>query len=133
MQALVGDRRQNRLGLWRDISVAFNAKEVCRTAFVDVFLFLRVQIDGAGVSQLFGFGKGEQACCIVAADFDGARSLGSGAVVVPADHHIDRLESILEVGTYRSHEHQKQVFVCGLHADFRAHADEQRTNVKSVF
>ena len=86
------------------------------TAFVDVFLFLRIKVDGAGVAELLRFGEEKQAGSIVTADLHRTRTLRSGAVEVAADHHIDRLETILEVRTHRSHEHQQQVFVGGLHA-----------------
>ena len=111
LQALVRNGRENGVGLRGHEGLALDTEEVCRTAFVDVLLFLCIEIDRALVTELLCFSERKKGRRVVTADLDRARTLRSGAVVVTADHHVDRFEAVLEVRTDRGHEHEERIFI----------------------
>jgi hypothetical protein len=68
-QALVRDGGQDGSGLRSDIRIVLDAEEVGSTTFVHVFLFLGIQIELTGITQIVRFLVGTQAGCIVTTYF----------------------------------------------------------------
>ncbi len=77
-----------------------------------------------------GFLAGVERCGVIAADLDGACSLGSHAVIITRDADFCGLETTLEVRTYRSGEHDYHVILGGAYADLGGCADLERTDVE---
>ena len=131
-QALVGDAGQDGGRLRGDVDTVLDGEEVGGAGFVDIFLFLGVQVELAGVlAAVASLGVGPERSGVVATDLVDTGSEGSRTVILAGDDVGVGLEAALEVGSHGGYEDEEEVLVGGFHAHGDAGADEQRTQVEA--
>ena len=98
-----------------DVSIILHTEEVSSASFVDILLFLSVEIELASVvAAVASFGVSLEGSGVVATDFVDTGAERSGTVVVASDDVRISLETALEIRSNGSYEDEEQVFVNGL-------------------
>ena len=100
-KALVGDRRQHRLRLRRDVLAVLDAEEVAGAALLDVLMLGRIEIHHARITHLMCLFARHDAGRIVAADFHVARTARCRTVLFTVDDDLHRFDAALEISAHR--------------------------------
>ena len=129
-QTHIGDRRQNRTRVGRYVLALLDTEEVGRATLLDILTLGSVQIEHIGKALVVRLNTRVDRCGIVTARLDVTRTLRCSAVVVAVDHHVNRLETTLEVGAHGRRKDDQRVLLGGTNAQLRAGADQQRTQVE---
>jgi hypothetical protein len=94
------------------VGVVFNPKEIGRSAFIDIFLLLSVEIYSRGKALFMGFRYGIHAGCIITTHLQMSGSQRGSAVSISADQHIYRFKSGFEIGSNGHYKNQEGIFFC---------------------
>ena len=129
-QAHIGDRRQDRTREGSNVLTLLDTEEVGSAALLDILTLGSVEIDHVSEALIVRLNARVDRCGVVTARLNVTRTLRSCAVVIAVDHHLNGLESTLEVGAHRRSKDDQRVLLGRAHTQLGAGADQQRTQVE---
>ena len=129
-EAIVGDAGQNGVGERRNIrALGVDAQEVGGAELVDILVFDGVEVEVNGEAFVVADLVRKKGCAVVATHLDSACAVRSRAIEVIHHQSADGLEAAFVVGADGHHQDDEGVFIGLIHANLRASADEQGTDI----
>ena len=129
-KAHVGNRRQNRRRLRRDILTILDTEEIGSSALFNVFMLGSIEVHDIRITHFMSLFARQQAGRIVASDLHIACSTWSSAVLFPVDSNPNRFDSRFKIGSDGRTVDNQQGFLGRFHAQSDRRSEHHRTQIE---